>query len=51
MNRKRPPVWLIGLGVLAFAAAVIGAGRLAMTFDEKLSFKSPVRGEESVPSG
>ena len=44
---NRPPVWLIGLGVVAFVAAVIGAGWLAVNFDEKLSFKSPVRGDGS----
>lgn len=49
MNRK-PPIWLIGLGVLAMLAALGGAGKLALTMNDKLSFRSPMRVEQVPPA-
>lgn len=45
--KRKPGVLLIGLGVLAFVATMIGAFRLAVTFDQRLAFHPPIseRGE------
>ncbi|NJL27297.1 MAG: hypothetical protein HC897_05080 [Thermoanaerobaculia bacterium] len=49
MNRKIP-LWLIGLGVVAMLAALGGAWKLALTMDEKISFRSPMRTEAAASS-
>jgi len=48
VSRKRPGIFLIGLGVLAFLAVLVGAWRLAVTFDDALAFRSPERGEQQA---
>jgi len=50
VSPKRPPIWLIGLGVAAMLAAIVGAGKLALTMDDEFSFRSPMRVEETAPT-
>ena len=48
MSRNRPGIFLIGIGVLAFVAVVVGAVRLAVTFDDELAFRPPIRADRAV---
>ncbi len=43
MSQKKPPIFLILIGVLALAAFAVGAFRLAVTIDQKISYKSPIQ--------
>ncbi len=48
MSQKRPGVLLIGLGVLAFLAVIVGAWRLAVTIDDTMAFRAPTRSAPAV---
>ncbi len=46
--RDKPPLIAILFGVVAMVAVIVAASRLVVTFDDKLQYRSPVRGSEVV---